>query len=80
RRQRMTANNSAEFLELLASYPIQIEPMEDGSATLRLARDFGLTFYDAAYLATAQRNRLPLATLDRALRAAAIAAGVQALE
>ena len=36
----------------------------------------GLTAYDAAYLELAQRRRLPLATLDRALRDAATSAGV----
>ena len=37
------------------------------SATLRLAEKHELTLYDAAYLELAQRRRLPLATLDRAL-------------
>jgi predicted nucleic acid-binding protein len=41
------------------------------SATLRLAERHQLTIYDAAYLELAQRRRLPLATLDRELRAAA---------
>ena len=36
-----------------------------------------LTGYDAAYLETATRRNAPLATLDKALRAAAIAAGVE---
>jgi predicted nucleic acid-binding protein len=36
----------------------------------------GLTAYDAAYLLLAQATGLRLATLDRALRAAAVAAGV----
>jgi predicted nucleic acid-binding protein len=35
--------------------------------------------YDAAYLELAQRLRLPLATLDRELRAAARAEGVALL-
>ena len=45
-------------------------------ATLRLADAYGLTVYDAAYLELAQRRRLPLATLDKALLAAAPKAGV----
>lgn len=40
-------------------------------ATLRLAERHQLTVYDAAYLELAQRRRLPLATLDEELRAAA---------
>jgi predicted nucleic acid-binding protein len=75
RRQRMTAADSALFLDLLSSYPIQIVPVQDEQAALRFAREFRLSFYDAAYLAVAHRNQLPLATLDKALRAAAVAAG-----
>jgi predicted nucleic acid-binding protein len=43
---------------------------------LALAEQHGLTSYDAAYLSLAQRNRLPLATLDDDLRKAAAIAGV----
>jgi predicted nucleic acid-binding protein len=46
------------------------------TTTLRLAERFQLTLYDAAYLELAQRRSLPLATLDRALRAAATALGI----
>ena len=48
-------------------------------ATAQLARRHGLTCYDAAYLELAQRRRLPLATLDRELRAAAAAEGISLL-
>jgi predicted nucleic acid-binding protein len=41
-----------------------------------LADRHGLTVYDASYLELAQRRRLPLATLDKALRAAAIGENV----
>jgi predicted nucleic acid-binding protein len=43
---------------------------------LSVARAFRLTAYDAAYLETARREHLPLATLDRALVDAATKAGV----
>lgn len=43
---------------------------------LQLAAKHGLTAYDAAYLELAQRLRLPLATLDKELWAAAAAEGV----
>ena len=46
------------------------------SATLRLCERFRLTAYDAAYLELAQRQRLPLATLDRELIRAAQADNV----
>jgi len=58
----------------LALLPIQIDPETDRhawSATLRLAGRHRLTLYDAAYLELALRRALPLATLDRQLRAAA---------
>lgn len=41
-----------------------------------IAQNFGLTAYDAIYLETAREQRLPLATLDRKLAAAAGQAGV----
>ena len=44
-----------------------------------LARSFGLSAYGTAYLEMAQRERLPIATLDRRLREAATAAGVRLL-
>jgi predicted nucleic acid-binding protein len=79
RRQRLTVGESALFLELLSSFPIQIDPIEDEQAIFGLARRYRLSFYDAAYLAVAQRNRLPLATLDQNLKAAALAEGVPLL-
>jgi predicted nucleic acid-binding protein len=44
-----------------------------------LATTFQLSSYDAAYLDLALRDGLPLATLDRPLRAAATKAGVDLL-
>jgi predicted nucleic acid-binding protein len=48
-------------------------------ATLQFAHRHRLTLYDAAYLELAHRRRLPLATLDTDLRAAAMAEGVPLL-
>ncbi len=44
---------------------------------LEVSRNYQLTVYDAAYLELAQREALPLATLDKALRTAAGKAGVK---
>jgi predicted nucleic acid-binding protein len=44
--------------------------------TLQIADRFQLTVYDAAYLELAQRRSLPLATLDKPLRAAAGTLGI----
>ncbi len=46
---------------------------------LATARAFRLSAYDAVYLDLAQQQRLPLATLDERLRAAAAQAGVELL-
>jgi predicted nucleic acid-binding protein len=80
RRKRITSDDSAIFLGLLASYPIQFDPIDDEEACFRLARQYGLSFYDAAYLQVAQRNRIPLASLDKALRKAAESAGISLLQ
>jgi predicted nucleic acid-binding protein len=79
RRKRITADGSAAFLEIVAAYPIQVDPVLDERTNLQLARQYGLTFYDAAYLTLALRNQVPIATLDKDLEAAAISAGVPIL-
>jgi predicted nucleic acid-binding protein len=73
RRGRYVAEFRDGALADLALLPIQIDPETDRhawDATLRLARRHRLTLY-AAYLELALRRALPLATLDRQLRAAA---------
>lgn len=76
RRQRITSADSLTFLRLLSSYPIEIEAEEDEQAIFQFAREYRLSFYDAAYLELAHRRAVPLATLDRALSTAAQAIGV----
>jgi predicted nucleic acid-binding protein len=74
RRGRHTVQFRDEALADLALLPIAIDPETDKhawSATARLAERHRLTAYDAAYLELALRRGLPLATLDRELRAAA---------
>ena len=66
----------------LALLPIKVDPEADRqawSATLHLAERHGLTVYDAAYLEIASRRKIPLATLDRQLRAAAASERVDLL-
>jgi predicted nucleic acid-binding protein len=76
RRNRITATMSAAFLRDLAMMLIQLEPVAGDESLMDLARKRKLTVYDAAYLELARRERLPLATLDRALEKAALAEGV----
>jgi predicted nucleic acid-binding protein len=54
--------------------------MQAWSAALHLAERHRLTVYDAAYLEIASRRKIPLASLDRELRAAAGDEGVRLLE
>jgi predicted nucleic acid-binding protein len=49
------------------------------TTTTRLATRFGLTIYDSLYLELAQRRGLPLASLDRDLRAAAGSLAIEVL-
>ena len=82
RRRRIEADFRQAALTDLACLDITTDPHTDGRAwsdTLRLADQFRLTVYDAAYLELAQRVGLPLATLDQALRGAASALGVTLL-
>lgn len=80
RRNRLTETQSRRFLALLADLPIRV--MEAGrtslwAGALPLAREHGLSLYDAAYLDLAMQEGLPLATRDKALGEAARRAGVE---
>jgi hypothetical protein len=46
---------------------------------LEISRQTGLTVYDASYIALCLRDDLPLATLDKKLRSAAIQFGIKVL-
>ena|ERR1700678_2357747 len=79
RRKRLTSDGSEEFLKFLGGFPIWTDEEPDEDAIFGFARRYQLSFYDATYLEVAHRKGLPLATLDKALRAAAEAAGVPLL-
>jgi predicted nucleic acid-binding protein len=79
RRKRIAAGESTAFLRVLSSFPIEIDEEPDEDAIFAFARKYQLSFYDATYLEIAHRKGLPLATLDKALRVAAEAAGVPLL-
>jgi hypothetical protein len=66
----------------LGALPIKLDDQTASQAwttTLRLAERFALSAYDAAYLELAQRRRLPHASPDHDLRAAAAALGLGVL-
>ena len=50
---------------------------ESVSNILPIAREYGLSAYDAAYLDVAVRHAVPLATLDSALQKAGRKAGIE---
>jgi predicted nucleic acid-binding protein len=79
RRNRISPEDSIRFLLNLAQLSIDVDFPHDSEEVINLSRKHGLSVYDSAYLALAVRERLPLATLDKALDAAAMAAGVQLL-
>jgi predicted nucleic acid-binding protein len=78
RRKRISFEQVDGFLTRLKSLPIdaaQQTPTEILELPA-LAREHGLTNYDATYLALAKRFGLPLATVDSDLRKASDAVGV----
>jgi predicted nucleic acid-binding protein len=80
RRGRITESQTARFVTLLTQLPIHVGSAgADMGAVLAAGRHHGLAAYDAAYLVLAEREGIPLATLDAKLRAAAQAAGVSVL-
>ena len=81
-RGRVTPAYRNAVLDALSGLPIEIDPetvRHAWGATLALADKHRLTPYDAAYLELALRRNLPLATLDKALQAAAATERVKVL-
>jgi predicted nucleic acid-binding protein len=79
RRKRLRQAEIQRFVDLLEELSMvqDVQPRSVMmSAALAIAREHRLSAYDAAYLELAIRASAPLATLDKALRAAARKAGV----
>ena len=79
RRKRITDPEIRQFVQLLQGLPIQevVMPVAVSvSSVLPLAREYGLSAYDASYLDVAMKNGAPLATADGRLEKAARKAGV----
>ena len=79
KRNRVDAAFRDRAFANLATMVIEVDPESHAhawSACIWLSDRHGLTPYDAAYLELAERRRLALATLDRALVRAADAEGV----
>lgn len=83
RLNKISQAQASTFIGLLDELEINIDVQTDQRAfhdTLDLARRYGLSAYDAAYLELALRNGLPLATLDAKLDSAAREAGVAVVD
>ncbi len=75
RKNKFTESDSREFLNILRTFPILVDNNTSDiiqNKILELARNNHLTSYDASYLELAIRYRIPLATLDKKLKQAAI--------
>ncbi len=87
RRTALQARHSESQMEallgILGALDVSLETVDLAQAlgsVLDLAREHRLSVYDASYLELAIRRGVPLATVDGALRRAAIEAGVDVLE
>jgi predicted nucleic acid-binding protein len=84
RRRSLTAVDADRGLLDLETFLAARAELDQMPSAMRqladLARMYQLTVYDAAYLALAKRESLPLATLDKGLRVAAAKAGVALLK
>jgi predicted nucleic acid-binding protein len=79
RRGRLTEADTTTFLRDLSRFGVIIDRAPQESSILALARRHRLTVYDASYLKLAQREAVPLTTLDGDLRQTAAAYGVVVL-
>ncbi len=80
RSKRLRPPEIRRFSILLESLTLvqDVQPVgEDFSSVLPLAREYGLSAYDAAYLELSIRHGVPLATLDARLQTAARKAGIK---
>ncbi len=77
RRKRITPVKTARLLGALSRFNVMLDSQTQEAPLLSLARQHGLTVYDAAYLELTLRLGLPLATLDKALAKAARSEGLQ---
>ena len=82
RRKRLSRADVAEAADVLGQLPIETDAETGRRAigeTAALARQYGLTVYDAAYLELALRHGAALATSDAALAKAARRAGLEVI-
>ena len=82
RRKRISESEIPDLLIDLRQLPDEIDRETDSmvwEGSFYLAKQYGLSIYDATYLELALRKKLPIATLDKALVKASLVAGVEVL-
>lgn len=80
KRQEVDFTSIENFIDLLKKLPIKADPLTFTnvfSSTLKIAKKYQLSSYDAAYLELSIRKKLPIATLDQRLLKAAKNANVE---
>ena len=80
RRKRIKQPEIRRFVALLNDLTVVLDSPSVADSVgniLPLAREYGLSAYDASYLDVAVRHGAPLATLDRNLQNAARKAGIE---
>jgi len=83
RRNRIAPERTDLLLNQLRILPIRVQPAPSVHRMKELtviAREYGLTGYNTAYLELARREHLPLATLDKDLSQCAGASGVSLVQ
>jgi predicted nucleic acid-binding protein len=76
RRGRIPRSHAERFLTSLSGLHVKLTDPLSYDGVFATADRHGLTVYDAAYLDLAMREVLPLASLDKALRKAAVKSGI----
>jgi predicted nucleic acid-binding protein len=79
RRKRCSQADTTQWLRFLSALPVRVDVSTETNAwtsTVNMARQHGLSSYDAAYLELAQREGVPLASLDAQLNTAAKSVGI----
>ncbi len=83
RKKRLKPNHTLLFMRSLRELPITLITTSSAQVFNRvheLGTEYALSAYDASYLEVSLRNGIPLATLDKNLRDAAVASGVGVFE
>ena len=80
KRRQVEAGEIERFISQLENLPLHVDPLtsrQSFNRIMALGRIYKLSSYDATYLELAHREGLPLATLDKALRKAALKADIE---